>query len=153
MENPSDQIDKVLKGETSMASALGLPASAVEVLAIVAAQCYEQGRYEDARCIFKGVALLDPAGYYGHAGLGAIELMQENYDAALEHLNQAYRLNSKDPAVCGNLGEVYLRKGQLQEAIRCLKEADALDPGHVNPYANRARGILRAVQPPGAGRA
>ena len=58
-------------------------------------------------------------------------------------LRRAYELNSKDPAVCGNLGEALLRKGQPEEAARYLSESAALDSDHTNPYANRARGMLQ----------
>ena len=55
-------------------------------------------------------------------------------------------LNAKDPSVCVNLGEVFLRIGENGEAARYLREAASLDPEHLSPYANRARGMLSAIE-------
>src|SRR4030081_2027324 len=140
-------IDQVLSNQISLSQALGLSENVVEVFAILGAQCYEQGRYRDARSMFAAAVALDGKSYFGHAGLGAVALIEDDLDGALQSLQRAYQINASDPAVCGNLGEVLLRKGEVQEAVRHLREAAALDPAHTNSYANRARGILQAVQP------
>jgi Flp pilus assembly protein TadD len=141
-----DLFEQVVDGKVTLVEALGLSPNVVEVFAILGSQCYEQGRYHDARSMFQAAATLDDASYLGHAGLGALALVEEDLDGALVSLRRAYDLNRKDPAVCGNLGEVLLRQGQTEEAARYLGESAALDPGHNNPYANRARGILHAIQ-------
>ena len=97
--------------------------------------------------MFQGAAALDSSNYYGHAGLGAIALIEEDLEGARTHLLRAYELNAKDPVVCANLGEVLLRSGESAEAARFLREAASLDPECLNPYANRARGILSAIEP------
>lgn len=140
-------IDQVLSNQVTLSQALGLSENVVEVFAMLGAQCYEQGRYGDARSMFVAAVALNGNSYFGHAGLGAVALIEEDLEGALQSLQRAYQINTKDPAVCGNLGEVMLRKGQLPEAIRYLSEAAALDPAHTSPYANRARGILHAIQP------
>jgi Flp pilus assembly protein TadD len=140
-------IDQVLSSQITLSQALGLSESVVEVFAILGAQCYQQGRYGDARSMFVAAIALNGNSYFGHAGLGAVALVEDDFESALQSLQRAYRINAQDPAVCGNLGEVMLRKGQLPEAVRYLSEAAALDPAHTNPYANRARGILHAIQP------
>jgi cytochrome c-type biogenesis protein CcmH/NrfG len=138
--------EKVVDRKMTLAQALGLSPNVVEVFALLGSQCYEQGRYHDARSMFQAAASLDDNNYLGHAGLGALELVEDNIDAALVNLRRAYELNSKDPAVCGNLGEALVRKGQNTEATKYLSESAALDPAHTNPYANRARGILQAIR-------
>jgi Flp pilus assembly protein TadD len=96
--------------------------------------------------MFQAAVALDEGSYMGHAGLGALALVEEDLDGAVVSLRRAYELNSKDPAVCGNLGEALLRTGQPADAARYLSEATALDPDHTNPFANRARGMLQAIQ-------
>jgi Tfp pilus assembly protein PilF len=140
-------IEQVVSRKMPLAQALGLSPNVVEVFAVLGSQCYEQGRYHDARSMFQAAVALDESSYLGHAGLGAVALVEEDLSGALESLRRAYELNAKDPAVCGNLGEVLLRQGQPQEAVRYLRESAALDSGHLNPYANRARGILQAIRP------
>jgi Flp pilus assembly protein TadD len=138
--------EQVVDRKITLVEALGLSPNVVEMFAILGSQCYEQGRYKDARSMFQAAASLDDNSYLGHAGLGALALVEEDLDGALVSLRRAYELNAKDPAVCGNLGEVLLRKGQAEDAVRYLGESAALDSGHINPYANRARGILQAIQ-------
>ena len=140
-------IDDVLSRKVTLADALGLSAGVVEVFAVLGTQCYEQGRYQDARTMFQAAATLDDRCYLSHAGLGAVSLVEEDLPGALGHLRRAYELNTKDPAVCGNLGEVCLRRGMRAEAVRYLQEAAALDPAQTNPFANRARGMLLAIPP------
>jgi Flp pilus assembly protein TadD len=138
-------IDDVLNGKTTLAGALGLSAGVVEVFAVLGSQCYEQGRYQDARTMFQAAIALDHSSYLGHAGLGAVCLVEDDLDGALSSLQRAYELNTKDPAVCGNLGEACLRQSRQAEAVRYLREAAALDSTHSNPFANRARGMLLAI--------
>ena len=140
-------IDQVLNNQITLSQALGLSDNVVEVFAILGAQCYEQGRYRDARSMFLAAVALNANSYYGHAGLGAVALVEDDLDGALQSLQRAYGIYAGDPAVCGNVGEVMLRKGQLPEAVRYLREAVALDPAQTNSHANRARGILHAIQP------
>ena len=142
----TDQIQAALDGKIPFSAALGAPDGMIELFAIIGAQYYDQGRYEDARCMFQGAATLDSSNYYGHAGLGAIALMDDSLDEARVHLTRSYGLNAKDPSVCANLGEVLLRTGERNEAARLFREAAALDPEHLNPYANRARGMLSAIE-------
>lgn len=143
-------IDQVLNNRITLSQALGLSENVVEVFAVLGAQSYEQGRYRDARSMFAAAVALNGKSYFGHAGLGAVALIEDDLEGALQSLQRAYEINAHDPAVCGNLGEVLLRKGQVPEAIRYLQESAALDTGHTNPYANRARGILQAIQPAAA---
>jgi Flp pilus assembly protein TadD len=138
-------IDDVLNGKTTLAGALGLSAGVVDVFAVLGSQCYEQGRYQDARTMFQAAIALDQNCYLGHAGLGAVCLVEDDLDGALASLQRAYELNTKDPAVCGNLGEVCLRQSRQAEAVRYLREAAALDATHTNAFANRARGMLLAI--------
>jgi Flp pilus assembly protein TadD len=143
----TDQIQQALDGNLPLSSALGAPEGTTEIFALLGARYYDQGRYEDARTMFQGAATLDCSNYYGHAGLGAIALIEEDLEGARAHLLRAYTLNAKDPVVCANLGEVLLRCGEPVEAARFLREAASFDPEHLNPYANRARGMLSAIEP------
>jgi tetratricopeptide (TPR) repeat protein len=145
MEITPQLIDEVLNHKTTLASALGLSPGVVEVFAVLGSQCYEQGRYKDARSMFLAAIALDASCYLGHAGLGAVALVEDDLEGALASLERAYGLNTKDPAVCGNLGEVFLRQSRPQEAARYFREAAALDPARTNPFANRARGMLLAI--------
>ena len=141
-----ETVDQVLVHKISLAKALGVSDGVVEVFAILGLQHYEQGRYEDARVMFQAAVALDSKSYLGHAGLGVLALVKDDLPGAEDHLQHAYQLNARDAAVCCNLGETLLRKSQNAEAKRYLGESVALDPARTDPNANRARGILNAIQ-------
>jgi Flp pilus assembly protein TadD len=90
------------------------------------------------------LSALDPALYLGHAGLGAIDLIEERLDSALAKLGRAAELNPRDPAVQANLGEALLRAGRFSDASRCFERALQLDP--LDAGANRARAIIAALK-------
>src|SRR5262245_53350831 len=102
--NP-ELIDQVLNNQISLLQALGLSEDVVEVFASLGAQSYEQGRYKDARSMFTAAVALNGKSYFGHAGLGAVALVEDDLEGALQNLRRAYQINTHDPAVCGNLGE------------------------------------------------
>ena len=141
----SEIVDQVLDQKISWAKALGVPEGVVEVFAVLGLQHYEQGRLEDARVMFQAAVALDGTGYMGHAGLGVLALVQDDLAAAEAHLRRAHALNPHDTAVCCNLGEVMLRQGTPDQAKVFLSQSVALDPGALDCYANRARGILHAI--------
>jgi Flp pilus assembly protein TadD len=142
----TDQIQAALDGKLPFSEVLDAPPWMTTLFGLLGAQYYDQGRYEDARTMFQGAATLDNANYCGHAGLGALALLEENLEGAREHLLRAYSLNSKDLSLCVNLGEVFLRCGDMAGAARFLHEASNLDPEHLSPYGNRARGMLSAIE-------
>jgi len=141
-----DQILAALDGKIPFSTVLGAPPWMIQFISLSAVQSFDQGRYEEARQMFQGVVRLDSSNYAGHAGLGALALMDENLEGARSHLLRAHALNAKDPSVCVNLGEVFLRSGDTAAAAGYLREAANLDPEHLNPYANRARGMLSAIE-------
>jgi tetratricopeptide (TPR) repeat protein len=124
----------------------GFDSSQLDTLAVLGSNLYEQGRSKDAAAIFEGLIALDANNYYGYAGMGALALCEEKLDEALDYLQTAAQLNPQDPTVHANLGETLLRKAQFSEAAIEFEKALKLDPERTDPGANRARGILQAMQ-------
>ncbi len=145
MSNTPTDFDQALAGQTSWAEALDIPDGVLEVYAVLGSQYYEQGLLDDARTMFNAVIALNGNSHLGYAGLGALELLNGNPDGALQQLELAYARYPQDLVVCANLGECLVHLGQPLVAARFLREAAALDPAEVNPYANRARAILAAL--------
>ena len=140
MSNPSQRFDATSEAEVDQVAN-----DILELCAFSGGQFYEQGLHQDARVMFLRVVALNAKSYLGHAGLGALELIEGNDQAAREHLETAYACNPQDIVVCGNLGESLVRLGHPRDAARFLREAAALDPAETDPYANRARAILAAL--------
>src|SRR5690349_6854614 len=70
-----EQFEQVVDRKLALVDALGLSPAVVEVFAVLGSQCYEQGRYHDARSMFQAAVALDEGSYMGHAGLGALALV------------------------------------------------------------------------------
>lgn len=145
MSPTSAEFDQALTGETTWASALGVPDGVLEVFVVLGAQYYDQGLIEDARSMFQAVVTLNDRSHLGYAGLGALELRYGAPEMAREYLEQAYARDPQDLVVCANLGEAFVHLGQPREAARFLREAATLDPQQHNEFAHRARAILAAL--------
>ena len=106
---------------------------------------FTEGRYEEARQLFEGLALLDAKNPYNHGMLGAIYQRLGNVEAAIARYSKALSLFSNDIYSLTNRGELLLKTGKLQEAAEDLKKAIALDPEKKHPAANRARLLVIAM--------
>ncbi len=140
---PAEVAKRLVAGEKP-ATVLGVTDTQIQALAALGYNQYTQGRLEDAEALFRGVSALDPASYFGYAGLGAIALAKRPTDlkTAYDNLSKAAELRPTDATVQANLGEVLLRQGKVDEAKAHLEKAFQLDPGHNDPGANRARAIV-----------
>jgi tetratricopeptide (TPR) repeat protein len=72
--------------------------------------------------------------------LATVEAMQEQYEVALGHYQEAEGWDPKVPNLMRNLGFTAYRAGNQPEAIRALRKALALAPGD-----NEARAALRKL--------
>jgi Tfp pilus assembly protein PilF len=108
---------------------------------------YKEGKLDDAQIMFKGLIVADNS-FYGWAGMGAIALCKEppELEKAQTFLSIAVKLNPNDPSVHTNLGEVYLRQKNVEQATAEFQKALDLDPEKKDPGANRARAILNGLQ-------
>ncbi|MCX6628866.1 MAG: tetratricopeptide repeat protein [Candidatus Solibacter sp.] len=143
---PSGTFEKIVKDEAGINEYIGLEPPELRAMAALAGSLYEQGRVSEARTILEGLTALDPRLYLGYAGLGAIQLIEEQLEPALTNLSRAAGLNPDDPSVQANLGEVLLRQAKFIEASRCFERALALDPKQEDAGANRARAIIAGLK-------
>ena len=58
---------------------------------------------------------------------------------ALPYLTRAYELDPSDPVIALNLGRTYLRLGRIDDAVRTLEVAAALEPPSFFAHLNLAR--------------
>lgn len=120
-----------------------------QILAIAALgfNLHQQGRADEAARIFSGLVAIDPEGYLGYAGLGALALSKQppEVDEAVQNLATASRLGPADPTVHANYGEALLRQAKFPEAAGEFRQALDLDPEGRDPGANRARAIIEGM--------
>jgi Flp pilus assembly protein TadD len=80
--------------------------------------------------------------YIGHAGLGAVAMVEEKYKESYASLAKAATMKPADATLFSNIGEVMLRLGYREEADQILRFAVKLDAEGKDPGANRARAML-----------
>jgi len=80
------------------------------------------------------------------AGLAMVYFMQQRYDDALPHFQEAVRLRPGDPDIRTNMGAVLASRGDLPGAIQSFEEALKLNPNDkvAQDYLTRARAQLAA---------
>jgi Flp pilus assembly protein TadD len=64
---------------------------------------------------------------------------QGDTDRARTHLQKALQLRPEYPDALNNLGVLYLRVGNVSEALAAFRECIRISPGFDQPYLNLAR--------------
>jgi adenylate cyclase len=83
----------------------------------------EQGRRDICRALE-----LDPCDAEANRIMGAIELMDGNFDEALAHSRRAMELNPTDAYIKARCAAVFTSLGQAERSLSLLDEAEMLDP-------------------------
>lgn len=109
------------------------------------------GRFQEAREVFEGVAVLSPKSEIPHVAIGTTYFAQMKYDQAMRAYRKALALNQVSPFARAYLGEALFFRGKGTEAVRELEKASGLDPkGNAGDFA---RSLLEAIrqgfEPPG----
>jgi len=73
---------------------------------------------------------------YNYARIARTNIVAEDLDAAEAACRKALAINPKSPSALCNLGVVFERRGQLDDAIGCFREAIASDPADVDARVN-----------------
>ena len=143
---PVEAAKRIASGEKA-ASVLGITDEQVKAFAALAYNQYQQGRYDDAEVLFRGVTSMDSNAFYGYAGLGAVALARKPPDlnAAYDNLSKAAELKPDDAVIQANLGEVLLRQGKLSDAKSHLERSFLSDPEHKDPGVNRVRALIAGL--------
>jgi Flp pilus assembly protein TadD len=141
-----DKLEKFQKGDLNFRDMVGFDAKQEAALLLTAHSLLTNGRLEDARKIFEGLAVLDATNPYVHGILGSIYQKQGKHLMAVAHYTLALNLFPEDKHSLLNRGEIFLKLGKFVEAAADLKKIIALDPDQKNPAANRARLLVGLTQ-------
>jgi tetratricopeptide (TPR) repeat protein len=129
---------------TNWANTLNLTAAQMASLLLLGYTYYYSGKHREARDIFEGIQVIDPANPYPPAVLGSIHQQEGKYEEAIACFTTSLRIYPEDVHSLVNRGECYLNIGKFPEAAEDLKTAIALDPDQKQPASNRAR-LLAAL--------
>lgn len=75
--------------------------------------------------------------------LGGALLVQGQIDEAIEHLQEALRLDPRHAEAHSNLGVALARRGRAVEAIEQYRQALSLDPRQTQAYSNLGNALLQ----------
>lgn len=88
----------------------------------------DMGKFDKAKDVFAGAAVLMPKSEVPHLALGALEFAQGRHDKALQAYRAAQRLAPKASLPRAHAGEALLFMGKVNEAVKELKTALDLEP-------------------------
>jgi protein O-mannosyl-transferase len=94
-----------------------------------------------ARQLYERGLEIDPESGPGHTNLGLLLLAQGDLDNAMNQLRQALAVGGDAPLVWNNIGAVYLRRGELEEGIKCFLQALERNPCRFDARVNLARAL------------
>ncbi|MCI0415217.1 tetratricopeptide repeat protein [bacterium] len=133
------KLERYRKGKLKFMQIFGLSGAQMASVLECGHNFFSEGRLEEARKIFEGLAVLDPNHPYIHTMLGAVYQRMEQYDTALIRYTLALKLYPHDIYALTNRAEIYLMLGKFPEAAADLKQVLELDSQKKNPAASRAR--------------
>ena len=86
------------------------------------------GKFDNARDVLNGAALLMPKSEVPQLALGTLEFVQGHKDKALQAYRAAQRLAPKSSLPRAHCGEMLLLSGKVNEAMKELNAAVDLEP-------------------------
>lgn len=107
------------------------------------------GRLDAAMEDYARARQLDPAAFWIHTGIAQVIRERGEYAKALEEIDKGLSLRSDDPTALTEKGEIMLRLGRSQEALKLVQDALVYDP--YSPAAHLLLGRLRLAQYDGRG--
>jgi Flp pilus assembly protein TadD/exonuclease VII small subunit len=111
-------------------------AESVESLCVRARQAIAQGQIEQARQLYLQALGLKSDAPDVHYGLATACFLVNDLDSAAYHFKEVTRLDPLRPGAYINLGAVYNRLGEYEEAVQTLRRGIQLDPHRGEGYYN-----------------
>jgi len=87
---------------------------------------HKNGNFEEAKNLYKNILIKAPEHFDSLQLLGLIELELENFDNSILYLKKAIEVQDDQAHVHNNLGNVYLKLNQFDEAIDSFSRAISL---------------------------
>ncbi|MDY7225542.1 tetratricopeptide repeat protein [Hyalangium rubrum] len=88
----------------------------------------DMGKFDKAKEVFSGAAILMPKSEVPQLALGALEFSQGRHDKALQAYRAAQRLAPEASLPRAHAGEALLFMGKVPEAVKELKAAMDIEP-------------------------
>ncbi len=133
------QTGRLADSETRLNAYLKSFRNDVELLNLLGIVQKRQRRFDDALQSFDAAIKADKNANAPYANKAMLLLDLKRSDEALATLNALKFIDEKNPSVYRLLGNVYVQKGNLDEAIRQFDQSLALDPKEVITWIDRIK--------------
>jgi len=104
-----------------------------------------QKQLSKARSAFGKALRLDKDFFPSNAALGVLHARENRYDLAIPYLLKAYEAKPNDVENLHNLGLVYMKDHNREEALRAFKNLIRIDPANADGDAKVAIQLLRGA--------
>jgi tetratricopeptide (TPR) repeat protein len=107
----------------------------------------QQGKFADAEKHIKAALAQNPDDAYNLTTLGLLKFREEKYDAALDALSRAAKIDANNPEIQNYLGLTLSHQGQRKPAEAALRRAIEIAPNYA-PAHNNLAVIYLSQSPP-----
>lgn len=140
-----ERLARFAAGNLTIAALENISKEKLYGMADVGYRLLAQGKLEDAKKIFSGLAVMDPYDSYFQIVLGSIFQRSNDLARAEQHYTRALEIDVSLITAYANRGETRVGLGKMKEAIEDFSKAIVLDPESADPAAMRARVMLVAI--------
>lgn len=116
-------IDQVFKKGQTPKDALGLSDAQIEGLYAQAYRLFNNGKYKDAKAIFRIMIALNALDPRYTMGLAACCHMMQEYELAVPMYLMSFEQDKKNPLPLYHASDCFLKKGDVESAIFVLTQA------------------------------
>lgn len=139
------QLQSVLSGEKTFAEVLGFTGDYVYEIAGLGYKLLQEGNYDDAETIFRGLLQLNPKDGNLYMWLGSTLHRKGEVADAIKVYSDGLAIDGKNATCLANRGELLIVDGKAHEGTKDLMKAIELDPEAKQPSTVRARAILATI--------
>ncbi len=107
---------------TNWCDVLGFQETHLDEIRYIAWTYLKEGKLEEAKRFFEGLIVLEPSNGYNWRTLGAIFLLQGDYNKAIEHCKKSLELEPNEESVQLNLAKAMLYLGQRDAGLDIAKK-------------------------------
>lgn len=144
-EQLETEVQQVLKGEKTFAEVLGFTGEYIYQIAGMGYKLLQEGNYDDAETIFRGLIRLNDRDANLYMWLGSTLHRRGQVAEAIEVYTKGLEIDPKNSTCLANRGELHIVEGKAQEGTKDLMKAIELDPEAKQPSTVRARAILATI--------
>jgi tetratricopeptide (TPR) repeat protein len=140
-----ENIKRFVAGDLTWAQLQGMTMEEAYAIAEQAFTLFSEGKQTDAKTIVEALVLANPKDGYLRGLLASFYQRMDLVDEAIEEYQVAIELNPSNLKAQVNLGELLLKAGRFEDAMKHLQAAVSLDANGNDPATIRAKALARAT--------